>query len=435
MIGEDGRMNDVAGSDYEGLTAAEAQQRVVADLRDGRGALRRGAIRPLGPVLAPLRTADRAADQPPVVLPDGRAREARDRRRPRRRDHVHPRALGEGLPRLDGEHPPLVRLPAALVGASAPGLVLRPLRGRRSSPSASPTATSASRAAARCAATTTSSTPGSARRSGRSRRSAGPRTPPELRAFYPTDVLVDGPRHHLPLGRADDHVRDRVPRRDPVHRRLHPLGHPGSGRSADVEEPRHRDRPARADRLPRRRRPPLRPAGDVLEPGRPLLGGEGPAGPRPRQQALERLAADPAQRRRRRARPAPPTPSRTAGSSPGSSGPSSSSASASTPSTSLTPRSSSTGSSTRELCDWYLEIVKPRLYDGEHGDAAPPPTCCTCSSRTLAMAHPLMPFVTEEIWSYLPGRELGADRRPLSRGRRRSDSTPRPRRRWRPRSS
>ncbi len=31
-----------------------------------------------------------------------------------------------------------------------------------------------------------------------------------------------------------------------------------------------------------------------------------------------------------------------------------------------------------ELCDWYLEIVKPRLYDGD--EAAPPPTCSTSSS-------------------------------------------------------
>ncbi len=210
----------------------------------------------------------------------------------------------------------------------------------------------------------------------------------------------------------------RVPRRDPVRRRLHPLGHPGSGRAADVEEPRHRDRPARADRLPRRRRPPLRPAGDVVEPGRALLGGEGPAGPRPRQQALERLAADPAQRRRRRARRRPPTPSRTAGSSRGWSGPSSSSASASTPSTSPTPRSSSTGSSTRSSATGTSRSSSRALYDGpEHGDHSAAANLLHVLGRTLAMAHPLMPFVTEEIWSYMPGRELGADRRALPGGR------------------
>ena len=55
-----------------------------------------------------------------------------------------------------------------------------------------------------------------------------------------------------------------------------------------------------------------------------------------------------------------------------------------------------------ELCDWYLEIVKPRLYDGESAAAA---NLLHVLERTLALAHPLMPFVTEEIWSYLPGRE------------------------------
>jgi valyl-tRNA synthetase len=55
-----------------------------------------------------------------------------------------------------------------------------------------------------------------------------------------------------------------------------------------------------------------------------------------------------------------------------------------------------------ELCDWYLEIVKPRLYDGEEAVSA---TLLWVFDRVLALAHPFMPFVTEEIWSYLPARQ------------------------------
>jgi valyl-tRNA synthetase len=51
-----------------------------------------------------------------------------------------------------------------------------------------------------------------------------------------------------------------------------------------------------------------------------------------------------------------------------------------------------------ELCDWYLEIVKPRLYDGEPGAAA---TLLWVLEQTLALAHPLTPFVTEEVYSFL----------------------------------
>jgi valyl-tRNA synthetase len=51
-----------------------------------------------------------------------------------------------------------------------------------------------------------------------------------------------------------------------------------------------------------------------------------------------------------------------------------------------------------ELCDWYLEIVKPRLYEGEPEAGA---TLLWVLERTLALAHPVMPFVTEEIYSYL----------------------------------
>jgi valyl-tRNA synthetase len=57
-----------------------------------------------------------------------------------------------------------------------------------------------------------------------------------------------------------------------------------------------------------------------------------------------------------------------------------------------------------ELCDWYLEIVKPRLYDGEPEVAA---NLLHVLERVLALAHPLMPFVTEEIWSYTPAAARG----------------------------
>jgi valyl-tRNA synthetase len=51
-----------------------------------------------------------------------------------------------------------------------------------------------------------------------------------------------------------------------------------------------------------------------------------------------------------------------------------------------------------EFCDWYLEIAKPRLYDGERDVAD---VLLWILEQTLALAHPMMPFVTEEIYSYL----------------------------------
>ncbi len=55
-----------------------------------------------------------------------------------------------------------------------------------------------------------------------------------------------------------------------------------------------------------------------------------------------------------------------------------------------------------ELCDWYLEIVKPRLYDAEEDVSA---TLLWALERVLALLHPIMPFVTEEIWGYHPARQ------------------------------
>jgi valyl-tRNA synthetase len=51
-----------------------------------------------------------------------------------------------------------------------------------------------------------------------------------------------------------------------------------------------------------------------------------------------------------------------------------------------------------ELCDWYLEIVKPRLYDREPEATA---TLLWVLEQTLALAHPILPFVTEEVYGYL----------------------------------
>ena len=68
-----------------------------------------------------------------------------------------------------------------------------------------------------------------------------------------------------------------------------------------------------------------------------------------------------------------------------------------------------------ELCDWYLEIVKPRLYEGEEEVSA---TLLWALERVLALLHPMMPFVTEEIWSYHPARAGPPRRPPVPGGRR-----------------
>jgi valyl-tRNA synthetase len=55
-----------------------------------------------------------------------------------------------------------------------------------------------------------------------------------------------------------------------------------------------------------------------------------------------------------------------------------------------------------ELCDWYLELVKPRLRDH---DRAAQLTLLHVLVETIALAHPIIPFVTEEIYSHVPGAE------------------------------
>jgi valyl-tRNA synthetase len=53
-----------------------------------------------------------------------------------------------------------------------------------------------------------------------------------------------------------------------------------------------------------------------------------------------------------------------------------------------------------ELCDWYLEFNKGREYDDDLSA-----TMLYVLRETLLLAHPIIPFVTEELWSQVPGAE------------------------------
>lgn len=57
-----------------------------------------------------------------------------------------------------------------------------------------------------------------------------------------------------------------------------------------------------------------------------------------------------------------------------------------------------------ELCDWYIELIKPRLYGkyGEESRYAAQYVLWYVLKNTLKLLHPYMPFITEEIWQSLP---------------------------------
>ena len=55
------------------------------------------------------------------------------------------------------------------------------------------------------------------------------------------------------------------------------------------------------------------------------------------------------------------------------------------------------------FCDWYIEMVKPRLYGNDANDKYTAQTVLIEVLRsTLQLLHPFMPFLTEELWQALP---------------------------------
>ncbi len=58
-----------------------------------------------------------------------------------------------------------------------------------------------------------------------------------------------------------------------------------------------------------------------------------------------------------------------------------------------------------EVCDWYLELAKPALSEGSAGAGSARRVLGHVLDHLLRLIHPLMPFVTEELWTALTGGE------------------------------
>ncbi|MBR5508250.1 MAG: valine--tRNA ligase [Clostridia bacterium] len=56
-------------------------------------------------------------------------------------------------------------------------------------------------------------------------------------------------------------------------------------------------------------------------------------------------------------------------------------------------------------CDWYIELVKPRLYEKDGADKVAQNVLSFVLIGALKLLHPFMPFITEEIFSGLPTGE------------------------------
>ncbi len=160
---------------------------------------------------------------------------ARDRRGPRRARADPPGEPVAPLRRLAGEHPPVVHQPPALVGppaARSGTAARRPTSGSRRRGRGLGARPRRARHVVQLGAV-------AVRHARLARRHAGAaRLLPDRRA-------LDRARHPLPLGRAHGDDGPALRRRRPVQRRLRPLGDPGARRPAHEQVARHRHRPAR----------------------------------------------------------------------------------------------------------------------------------------------------------------------------------------------
>ncbi len=57
-----------------------------------------------------------------------------------------------------------------------------------------------------------------------------------------------------------------------------------------------------------------------------------------------------------------------------------------------------------QFCDWYIELAKPALQAGGGEAARARAVLVRVMETVLALLHPFMPFVTEELWQRLPAR-------------------------------
>lgn len=59
-----------------------------------------------------------------------------------------------------------------------------------------------------------------------------------------------------------------------------------------------------------------------------------------------------------------------------------------------------------EFCDWYIELVKPRLYEegNEESEVAAQSTLIHVLDNVIKLLHPFMPYITEEIYSIMPNK-------------------------------